>query len=1037
MDPQQITSFFQQTLEPSAETRTQAEARLNELSTTPGFLPIVLQLIMSDQIPMAVRQAAVIYFKNMVCKFWREYEFEILVGEKKYQIPPEDKAFIREKIVESILHATELIRVQLTVSIHDIISFDFPEKWPNLVHTINGYLTSDVKEAWLGALLVLYQLVKKYEFKTKEERGPIEEIMGVFLPILHSRSSSWVKDDSLESYLLITKVFKIFRALIQLHLPQNIINQNNFPQWMGLFKIVLEKPVPEASLQYDEDDRAQLSWWKAKKWAVTVLYKIFERYGCPGSEEKEYSQFADFYDKNYSEQVTGIMLKFLDMHRRQQYISPRVLQQCLSYLSQGVYNARSWKIVKPHFQEIFKDVIFPLMCHTEEDEALWLEDPQEYIRIKYDIFEEYMFFSPNATAKSYLQEATKKRKATLQSVIEYINHLLNMDASQRNPKDKDGALHVLGSLADTLAKKKAYKSHLEQMLMQHVIPEFQSPLGFLRARACWVAQQFSVITFKDANILNHLLQAVLQCLTDKDLPVQVEAGIAIRQLLDDQEEAAQDLIRPHVKGLVQQILKILRESENDELTGTISKLVQIFTEEVSEISLELVHTLTETFNNLVESDEDYDSKSVTAMGILETIETIVGELDSSPEVMNQVEQIIVALIESVLKKELMEYYEEVFALINECTTFQISPTMWKMLYLLMQTFHNDTADYFTEMMPCLYNYVTVDPQAFMSDPKHSEVIFAMCKKMLLEYSGEGAQCQAGKLLEVIVLQYRGHLDHWIPHFINLCLERLSMELKTSELRVMLIQVVIACVTNNTMLTLSHLEKCVTEQHPNGFTAQFLQQWLSDTDCFVGMHDRKLYVFGICSLLSLPHDNRPQAIELFASRFLPSLLAIFKGLVDMHENLEKEVAEEAEPRAAEEEEELNDSDDEYDEEGTEYVEMLNKRRERMHHDFFDDDDYATEMEMFTTPIDDNPYVDEFITFKDTFQGLQQADGHLFNVMTNGLTEEQRNSVQFVINSGINKQNKLESRKLEEQGGFNFQVGNVPQSFNFGGNIPSLS
>ena len=61
--------------------------------------------------------------------------------------------------------------------------------------------------------------------------------------------------------------------------------------------------------------------------------------------------------------------------------------------------------------------------------------------------------------------------------------------------------------------------------------------------------------------------------------------------------------------------------------------------------------------------------------------------------------------------------------------------------------------------------------------------------MLLEYSGEGAQCQAGKLLEVIVLQYRGHLDHWIPHFINLCLERLSMELKTSELRVMLIQVV--------------------------------------------------------------------------------------------------------------------------------------------------------------------------------------------------------------------------------------------------------
>ena len=52
-------------------------------------------------------------------------------------------------------------------------------------------------------------------FKTKEDRGTIEEIMAVFLPVLHSRCASWVKDDSLDSYLLVTKVFKIFRALIQ------------------------------------------------------------------------------------------------------------------------------------------------------------------------------------------------------------------------------------------------------------------------------------------------------------------------------------------------------------------------------------------------------------------------------------------------------------------------------------------------------------------------------------------------------------------------------------------------------------------------------------------------------------------------------------------------------------------------------------------------------------------------------------------------------------------------------------------------------
>jgi hypothetical protein len=30
--------------------------------------------------------------------------------------------------------------------------------------------------------------------------------------------------------------------------------------------------------------------------------------------------------------------------------------------------------------------------------------------------------------------------------------------------------------------------------------------------------------------------------------------------------------------------------------------------------------------------------------------------------------------------------------------------------------------------------------------------------MLIEYSGEGEQCQAAKLFEVIILQYQGHFD---------------------------------------------------------------------------------------------------------------------------------------------------------------------------------------------------------------------------------------------------------------------------------------
>jgi len=34
-------------------------------------------------------------------------------------------------------------------------------------------------------------------------------------------------------------------------------------------------------------------------------------------------------------------------------------------------------------QIIIQDVVFPLLCHSDEDDQLWNSDPVEYIRTKY------------------------------------------------------------------------------------------------------------------------------------------------------------------------------------------------------------------------------------------------------------------------------------------------------------------------------------------------------------------------------------------------------------------------------------------------------------------------------------------------------------------------------------------------------------------------------------------------------------------------------------------------------------------------------
>ena len=56
-----------------------------------------------------------------------------------------------------------------------------------------------------------------------------------------------------------------------------------------------------------------------------------------------------------------------------------------------VSHALSWKVMKPHMPAIIQEILFPLMCHSDEDQDLWESDPVEYIRVKYG--EEYLINS--------------------------------------------------------------------------------------------------------------------------------------------------------------------------------------------------------------------------------------------------------------------------------------------------------------------------------------------------------------------------------------------------------------------------------------------------------------------------------------------------------------------------------------------------------------------------------------------------------------------------------------------------------------------
>uniref|UniRef100_A0A452T4I1 Importin 8 n=1 Tax=Ursus maritimus TaxID=29073 RepID=A0A452T4I1_URSMA len=946
MDLNRIIQALKGTIDPKL--RIAAENELNQSYKIINFAPSLLRIIVSDHVEFPVRQAAAIYLKNMVTQYWPDREPPPGEAVFPFNIHENDRQQIRDNIVEGIIRSPDLVRVQLTMCLRAIIKYDFPGHWPAVVDKIDYYLQSQSSGSWLGSLLCLYQLVKTYEYKKAEEREPLIAAMQIFLPRIQQQIMQLLPDSSHYSVLLQKQILKIFYYA----LPLQLVNNQTMTAWMEIFRTIIDRTVPPVrkgfllrkieTLQIDEDDRPELVWWKCKKWALHIVARLFERYGSPGNVTKEYFEFSEFFLKTYAVGIQQVLLKILDQYRQKEYVAPRVLQQAFNYLNQGIVHSVTWKQMKPHIQNISEDVIFSVMCYKDEDEELWQEDPYEYIRMKFGNRDDFI-----------------------------PHQFLDMK--------KDGALHVIGSLADILLKKSLFKDQMELLLQNHVFPLLLSNLGYLRARSCWVLHAFSSLKFhNELNLRNAVELAKKSLIEDKEMPVKVEAALALQSLISNQTQA-KEYMKPHVRPIMQELLHIVRETENDDVTNVIQKMICEYSQEVASIAVDMTQHLAEIFGKVLQSDEyeEIEDKTVMAMGILHTIDTILTVVEDHKEVTQQLENICLRIIDLVLQKHVIgkfkEFYEEILSL-------------------------QDCFEYFTDMMPLLHNYVTIDTDTLLSNPKHLEILFTMCRKVLCGDAGEDAECHAAKLLEVIILQCKGKgIDQCIPLFVQLVLERLTRGVKTSELRTMCLQVAIAALYYSPDLLLHTLEQIQLPHNPGPITVQFINQWMNDTDCFLGHHDRKMCIIGLSILLEL--QNRPPAVDAVVGQIVPSILFLFLGLKQVcatRQLVNREDRSKAEKADMEENEEIS-SDEEETNVTAQAMQSNNGRGEEEEEEEDDWDEEVLEetaLEGFSTPLDLDNSVDEYQFFTQALLTVQTRDAAWYQLLTAPLSEDQRRALQEV-------------------------------------------
>lgn len=236
-------------------------------------------------------------------------------------------------------------------------------------------------------------------------------------------------------------------------------------------------------------------------------------------------------------------------------------------------------------------------------------------------------------------------------------YILKVIRENAEPRKRDGALYMIGSIAEVLMKKKDYRNQIEQMLTAYVFPEFGSEHGHMRARACWVLQTFGDVEFKNPQILGEIMRLTTNALlNDPDLPVKVEAAIVLQVYLTSQAGEPYNVVKEailaqDVQKVTLELLKMIRETEIDDLNTAMQTIVTTFSEHLAPIVVDICRHLEEMFRELIQGPDGSDDREETANGLLDTIDRLLTAFVENAEITSKLQPYVIEVIRLILVHE--------------------------------------------------------------------------------------------------------------------------------------------------------------------------------------------------------------------------------------------------------------------------------------------------------------------------------------------------------------------------------------------------
>jgi len=329
----------------------------------PGFPQILMELILSNDVDMMIRQSGAVHLKQIVEKNWEQFH-------------PNIKDFFKSNFVQLFTISPKLIRVNLEVILEVLLKYEFPEKWSNLIQQLHQMVMIQEPVKIQSALIIIRILMKTYGSATNAtKQGVLNGMVDALFPVLVQLFKYISQQDTLQSCEMQLLLIKIFWFATQVKIP-SYLTVTNLTDWLNTFVLILQQPLPINQNLPPEMLSILDVKWKLKKWIMRIFDRIFHRYDGNKEEGKD---VAKCFKQNYSLQILEISLNLLVSPKPQSYPT-KVTTSILNYVITSIYPAYTWNIIKQHMVHLVENILFPLMLLTARDAELYSQDPNFFFK---------------------------------------------------------------------------------------------------------------------------------------------------------------------------------------------------------------------------------------------------------------------------------------------------------------------------------------------------------------------------------------------------------------------------------------------------------------------------------------------------------------------------------------------------------------------------------------------------------------------------------------------------------------------------------